>query len=57
MQERNLPGAVCEACSLVWALGLIGGATYLVVDYDWSLWTYVGTVVIMCLWSCRLWTK
>ena len=45
--------AVCEFCGMVWALILVIGTVYLTGWCGWSGWTWLGTVMLIGIWTCR----
>lgn len=51
---HKVPCVVCEVCGFLWGALMIGGTTYLVVAEGWTLWSYVGGVLLTAMWSCRL---
>lgn len=49
-------GAVCEFCAMIYVLVILAGCTYLVFWKDQSGWLYLLAILLMGLWSCRMWS-
>lgn len=52
-QWSPVPLAICEACSLIWAMFVLGGAVWLIAFHDWHPATLFFAVGVMSLWTCK----
>lgn len=48
-----VPLAVCEACSLVWGLVILGGCAYAVFWLDHSGWWFLLAMLLAGSWNCK----
>lgn len=51
-QWSPVPLAICEACSLFWAVFIIGGAAYLISE-GWHWTTMALAIFLLCCWTCK----
>lgn len=51
LEQKSMDDALATLLAfvavLIYNFALLSGATYLIVVYEWSLWTYVGAVLFM----------
>lgn len=51
--QKHTALAVCEFCSFCWAVIMIGGTVYLTGWCGWSYWTWLGSLLMVGMWTCR----
>ncbi len=47
MSDTTLPEVLAVFVVMMYNLTLVAGTTYLVVVYDWSMWTYLLTMCFL----------
>jgi hypothetical protein len=48
-----VPLAICEVCSLIWALAILGGTVYLTEWRGWVMGTWVIALLLAISWTCK----